>query len=172
MFCVKYFYICVFYYGCYCRSYSINNAEQIKNENIAVTPSLNLIVFYFQVVLWNPGSRQATTNIHFCIVLILYIHSQPNSCVCVCVCVCVSVYPDSCKTSIGASLDPAVRPPLSQPIIITLSLLLAPRFISTHTGEIRPFKEDNASMSGPHHHPSPLLSALRRRSNLCCLSLW
>lgn len=65
----------------------------------------------------------------FCI----FIHNQTD------MCVCVSVYPDSCKTSTGARLDPAVRPPLSQPIMITLSLLLAPCFISTHTGEIRPF---------------------------------
>lgn len=51
-----------------------------------------------------------------------------------------SAWSAPCKTSTGARLDPAVRPPLSGQIMITLSpVLLNPRSITTNAGEIRPF---------------------------------
>lgn len=123
-----------------------------KNENIAVEVlllSLSLIVFYFKVVRWYPRQTETSPNQHGFLHCFDFVYSFTTKQMCLHVCmymhvclyahVCLSVYPDSCKTSTGARLDPAVRPPLSQPIMITLSLLLAPCFISTHAGEIRPF---------------------------------
>lgn len=111
--------------------------------------------------LQSPGMPTKTNNFQpkACLLVLFgfsrFMHSYTD------MCMCALAYPLCCKTSTGARLDPAVRPPLSQPIMITLRLLPNPCIITTYKGEIRPFQENNASRRGPHHHPSPLLSVLR-----------